>query len=153
MPVASPQAQALTRQHRAELKALAAAVSRSTRAVTARIDATAVADWWAAGADVQVERIAAKGHRVAAALGGRYLRQHAALSGATVEPLLARFDAQAARNTLWVNSVAAFLDHMRATDSIPGAVRVMNVRLTGTVQYLALAGERDTITGTFEAGR
>jgi hypothetical protein len=153
--VADPRATQLTRNHRLELQQLAALTSRQTRAIADGADVTAVAEWWRGGADKRVERIVIAGHRTAVALGSRYLRQHAAVSRATVDPVPARLDLEAVRGSLFVVTVGGFLDHLRASG--PGselsARRVMTNRLVGSVTRLVLAGARDTAMATFRAGR
>jgi hypothetical protein len=131
-------------------------VGGQARTLAGRADVANVAGWWAAGADRQAERIVTRGHQVAAALSARYLRQHAALSGATVNPVVATLDAEAARGSLFVASVGVFMRALRARGGVgaeQSARRVMADSLVGSVQRLVLAGDRDTIMGTFRAGR
>lgn len=151
--MADPRAQELTRQHRSNLAVLVALVRRQVGAVAVRADTSAIVDWWDAGAGTQVERSVASGHRAAVVLSQRYLRAHAALSGASVNPLPARFDVEAVRGALYVASVASFMRALRVHGSEPAAARVMVSSLTASAQRLVLAGDRDTVTGTFQAGR
>jgi hypothetical protein len=153
--VANQRATLRTRSPRADLQRLAALTARQTRAVAETADVTAIAQWWRGGADKRVERIVIAGPRTAVALGSRYLREHAALSGATVDPVAARLDLDAARASLFVVAVGGFLDHLRANGrgSEQSARRVMTNQLVGSVTRLALAGDRDTALATFRAGQ
>jgi hypothetical protein len=153
---ADPRTSALTRAHRAELGRLAAQAARQVRAIADRADTSNVAGWWAGGADRRAERVVAAGHRAAVALATRYLAQHAALSGATVRPLPAALDLEAARGSLFVASVGVFMRSLAArggTGSESSAKRVMTASLAASAQRLVLAGDRDTVMGTFRAGR
>ncbi|HZN75890.1 MAG TPA: hypothetical protein VFC00_30030 [Micromonosporaceae bacterium] len=147
------QARALTLAHRRNLAALTSVVGRQVRSITVAADLAAIEDWWLAGAGQRVELVVTAGHRAAVTLAARYLRAHADASGATVDPLPARLDVERMRGSLFVSSVGAFLDNLRVSQSQPAAARVMTSRLVASAHRLVLAGERDTVTGTFLAGR
>lgn len=153
--MANPRARALTLAHRRDLQRLALLTATRTRQITARADVFAIAEWWDGGASREVELLAAAGYRAAAALGARYLRDHAAASDADVDPVTPRFDLEAARNSLFITSVAAFMNHLRAKGpgSERSAQRSMTTQLVASVQRLVLNGSRDTLVQTFAAGR
>lgn len=153
--MATPRARALTAAHRRELSRLVTIAAGRTRTIAAGADVMAIADWWAAGADRRVLELVAGGHRAAAALGARYLRAHAAASGATVDPVTPRLDLEAARASLFITSVGAFMTHLRAhgEGSERSAQRSMTNQLVASVQRQILNGSRATLTETFAAGR
>jgi hypothetical protein len=143
----------LTQQHRRNLQRLTAVAGRQTRSIVTRVDTTAVAEWWVAGADRQVTAVVAAGHEAAVQLTVTYLLNHARASGAEVDPLPAQLDLEAVRGSLFVVGPGAYLTAFRRTGSVAAAKRVLITGLVGNVQRLVLAGDRETVLATFRAGR
>jgi len=151
--VTSPLANQLTLAHRRNLQRLTGAAARQTRSILHRANTEAVAEWWVAGADRQVEQVVATGHELAVRITLRYLNEHARASGATVDPLPAALDMAAVRGALFVVGPGAFLTALRRTGSTAVAKRVMTATVVGNVQRYVLAGDRETLLATFRAGR
>lgn len=143
----------LTQRHRRNLQRLTASAGRQTRSIATRADTGAVVDWWAAGGDRQIIGVVAAGHEQAVRLTITYLLEHAAASGAEVDPLPAQLDLEQVRNTLFVVGPGTFLTALRRTSSAAAAKRTMITTLVGNVQKLVLRGDRETVLATFRAGR
>jgi hypothetical protein len=151
--VASTPVSPLTLAHRRDLQRLLGIAGRQVRSVVARADMSAIANWWTTGAGAEVERVAIQGHDTAAALTVRYLLDHAAANGAEVAPLPARLDLDQLRGSLFVLGPGAALSALRRTNSTQVAKRVLTSGLVSSVNKSILAGDRDTVMGTFRAGR
>lgn len=157
--MADPRGRRLTLRHRRNLGRLTAQLSRQVRAVARRADIAAVAQWWANGADREVERIVVRGFRTAVELSTKYLQAHAAVNGAAVSPVPARLDLEAVRGSLFVASVGTFMKALNARGGPASgggeiaAKRIMVDTLAKTATMLALRGDRETILATFRAGR
>lgn len=142
-----PDANRLSRAHQAELAAVAALVEQQVRRVAAGADRGDIDGWWRRVARELLELVAAAfaGSRT---LGARYLRRHATLEGAQVEPALARWDTARAATALRVTGPVEWKRHLAATGDEAGARQVMATTLAGSAQRLALAGDRDTVAAT-----
>lgn len=141
-----PAANRLSLAHQAELAAVAALVQQRVRRIALSVDTQDVDGWWRRVAQELLTLVAAAfaGSR---ATGSRYLRRHAALEGATVEPVLARWSTARAATALRVTGPVEFKRAIRAV--APGDARhAMATTLAGSAQRLALAGERDTVAAT-----
>lgn len=150
--MANPVASRLTQQHRRRLQAVAAASARAARGVLRRARWDEIARWWATGAADELVEVVRAGHTRAVELCVGYLREHARLNAAEVDPVPARFDAGAVRGTLWTVGPDAYLQALDRWRSEPRARRVMVTGVVGSVQRLVLAGDRDTVLATWEAG-
>jgi hypothetical protein len=81
-------------------------------------------------------------------LGTRYLRQHAALEGLTVEPVLAQWSTEQAMTSLRVTGPVAWKRHFTSTGDEVGATQAMQTTMAAAAQRLALAGSRETVAET-----
>lgn len=149
----NPLASRLTQRHRRALQALSGSAARRARGVLQRARWDAVAEWWAAGAGDELVDTVRVGHERAVALTVQYLYEHARLHSAEVDPLPAVIDLGMVRGTLWTVGPEAFLVAMAHKRGLPAARRVMVRGVVGSVQRLVLAGDRDTVVGTWQAGR
>lgn len=148
----NPLASRLTQQHRRRLQTVAAASGRQARGVLRRARWDALAQWWATGAADELAEVVQVGHGQAVALCVAYLREHARLNAAEVDPVPARFDLGAVRGTLWTVGPEAYLQALDRWRSEPRAKRLMVRGVVGSVQRLVLAGDRDTVVATWQAG-
>ncbi len=146
----SPQANLLTRRHRSELGQVATAITRNVATAASSANIADIDLWWDENA-ANFAALVSSGFAVTSTLSARYLRQHAALEGARVEPVQA--DAVAARieTALLVSGPVAFKKNITKTADPLLARRVMADQLRGTVTRTVLAGARDTATATATA--
>lgn len=149
----NPLASRLTQQHRRRLQAAAAASARAARGVLRRAWWDAIAEWWVAGAGDDLVDTVRVGHERAVALTVQYLYEHARLHGVEVDPLPAVIDLGMVRGTLWTVGPEMFLRAMARRRGLSAARQAMVRGVVGSVQRLVLAGDRDTVMGTWQAGR
>lgn len=140
----SPESQRLTALHRRRLRQLAERVERSMALRTAVPQPADVDAWWTSRSSELVEQVRAA-WTVSSGLGDRYLRQHAALNGVSLDPVGVQWDPQRAETSLRVAGPVAFKTHMRETGDVDGSWRTMRVTIGGAATRLALSGERDMV--------
>ena len=141
----SPEARALTADHRRQLGVIAEAVARQVGEVAAQADVDDIDRWWLTAAQT-LEQIVIPGWRAAAAAAVRYLRRHAAVEGVAVDPSPAPVNLEQLATALTVCGPVAFKAKIAATGSDEAALRAMTARLAGAAQRLTLTGDRETIT-------
>lgn len=134
-----------TDQHRRELGLIAGLTARDVRAEARRADTSDIDGWWQGGAGARISDIVASGFRATAVLGVEYLAASALAEGIAIEPVLAAVDLAQLATSLRVTGPVAFKVNMRRSGSPAAALRVMETRLGGSAQRLALAGERETV--------
>ncbi|RDG37955.1 hypothetical protein DVH02_11570 [Streptomyces corynorhini] len=117
----------------------------ATQADLADIDA-----WWAR-VSPQIRQEIQLGQSATAFLTRRYLREHAALQGVDLSPVIVSLPSDQIDISLRVSGPVAFKDGMTQTGSEVAAARSMSRELEGTVARLTLAGGRQTTMQTFRA--
>lgn len=147
----SPRATALTQQHRAEIGRVAAVASRRVAAVARGANPVDIDDWWDSGAAEAMLRIATLAFGATAALAVRWLTQHASIEGVRLDPVRAQPNPEQMATSLRVTGPVAFKTNFRSTGNADVALQVMETRLTGSAQRLALSGDRDTTRATIDA--
>jgi hypothetical protein len=147
--VPSPDADRLTRQHRAAQAAIGRAVVRPIRQ-TAQTAPLADVDGWFERVLPRLLRIVAAGWAASRNQASRYLIRHAALEGVDVEPVRALWTPQRVIASARVTGPVAFKEHVESFHAPEGAKQAMVTRLTGAMQRQALAGGRDTLARTIE---
>lgn len=134
-----------TDQHRRELGLVAGLTARGVRAEARKADVADIDSWWLSGASSRISSIVAQGFAATAALGANYLVASALAGGFQIDPVMAVMDLTQLATSLRVTGPVAFKTHMRSTGSPDASLRVMETRLGGAAQRLALAGERETV--------
>lgn len=152
----SRQADELTRLHRREALAIAAAAARRIRRLARTVDVADV-DGWFNRAESALVGVVVTGHEAEAAATARYMRQHAAVEGRTLDPTPVAANRAQIATSLHVTGPVAFKTQMARSGAATAAARVMANTLVGSARRLVLAGERDTFldgvrTSTVVAG-
>lgn len=148
----SPAASQLTRQHRSEVTAVAAEVSRRVREIGLRAGVGDVDSWWRRSlADVLT--LVTGGFAVNRRLAEQYLVRHARIEGRAVVPVRATANVAQVATALRVTGPVAFKRHLTRSGDVGRARVVMADTLSASSSRLVLAGERDTVMGTVRESR
>ncbi|MET9953517.1 hypothetical protein ABZ135_18470 [Streptomyces sp. NPDC006339] len=145
----SAKAQSLTRQFQLQVLRIAELIARRLRVTAMRADVADIDGWWER-ISPQVQREILTGQTALARMARQYLVQHAALEGATVEPVVVEPVAEQISTALLVTGPVAFKTHMRDSGSEVASVRTMASQLQGSATRLVLAGARDTTMATVQ---
>jgi hypothetical protein len=146
----SAQATALSRRHRRELTLITGLAVRRVRELARVADIRDIDGWWDRRAP-QIIRLVSQAFTLSRASTTRYLRQHAAVEGFTVDPIAADLSRDRAETSLRVTGPVSFKTHMRTGGSPEASLRTMQTTLTGATQRLVLAGDRETVNDTIAA--
>lgn len=149
----SARATALTQRHRAELGRVAAIATRQAATVVRGADPVDIDDWWDTSAAAALLRIVTLGFSTTVTLALRWLRQHAALEGVSLDPVRAVPNREQMATSLRVTGPVAFKTNLRSTGNVNVALQVMQARLAGSVQRLTLSGDRETTQNTIDTSR
>jgi hypothetical protein len=145
-----PDANRLTREHRATLSAIVDDVARRVRELAARADTSNIDGWFARIVKDLVALLAAA-WRTILELTGFYVQDHAALEGRTVEPELAEWVTEQVMTSLRVTGPVAFKQAITAGKDEGQARDAMASRMSGAAERLVLGAERDTVMATAES--
>lgn len=143
----SPISNQLTRAHRQQLERVAGAVETVAREIAATADVENIDRWWDDNGDRLIARVR-PAWSVSRGLGARYMRQHAALNGARVEPVPADWVEDRVRESLRVTGPVEFKRHMTISASPAESALTMRETLAAAAARQALAGDRDTVSNT-----
>ena len=127
-------------------------VSRQVSQLVRGADPSDIDAWWDRSEPAFV-RLVQRSFTVARTVTGRYLRQHAAIEGYRVAPAVPGLPVEQVAAALRVTGPVAFKRHMRISDSETAALRTMESTLTGSAERLALEGDRETFSETFQRSR
>lgn len=128
---------------------MAAAAVQGVRQIAKTADLDDIDAWWARVVEDIVALVAA-GWAVARELAELFLPEHAAIEGRQVTPVPAVWNTEQVETALRVTGPVAFKQHVSAGGTAVSARVAMGNRLTGSVERLVLAGERDTVHATVD---
>ncbi len=146
------EASRLTRQHRDAQAAIGRAVVRPVRQLALRAQ-TADVDRWFDSVLGRLLRIIHAGWIGSRAQANRYLREHAGLEGAVVDPVPALWSPERVITSVRVTGPVAFKRSVESGVDADAARQAMAGRLAVSAQRLTLAGGRGTIDRTVQESR
>ncbi len=146
--MASPAADALTRDHRRDAARVTSAVERNVMSLARDADVSDV-DAWLARNLLAILRMVAPGFAVLAEMTVRYLRRHAALSGVALDPVAAELDEEALTTSLRVTGPVAFKKHLVISGDPEASREVMAKQMSRSSGRHGLNGDRGSVMATF----
>lgn len=144
MPTAADR---LAQQHQRDIATIAGGVTSVVASVALGADPLAIGTWYWGVVDGLISRVQA-GYGQTRQSGLSYLRRHAALSGATVDPVPGSLDLGALQTSLRVTGPVAFKTAIAAGADTDVAIRSMATQMSGAADRHVRAGDRDVVEQT-----